>query len=107
MKTRIFLILALIFLPSVVQAQSDSEAVVAAFDKLIGGIKHASVKEVMDVYWNSPQLSLFNYNGTVTKGWAQVRKNRESSYPEIKDVKLEIRDRATRADGAVDPVRDY
>ena len=94
MKTRIFVILVLIFLPSVVQAQTDSEAVLAAFDKLTAGIEHANVKEVMNVYWNSPQLNLFNYNGTVTKGWEQVRKNRESSYPQIKDVKLEIRDKS-------------
>ena len=46
----------------------------------------------MSAYWNNPRLSLFNYNGSVTKGWDQVRKNRESSYPEIKDVKLEVRD---------------
>ena len=46
----------------------------------------------MEVYWNNPRLNLFNYNGSVTKGWEQVKKNRESSYPEIKDVKLEVRD---------------
>ncbi len=64
----------------------------AAFNALLDGIRHANVNEVMSVYWNSSQLNLFNYNGTVTKGWQQVRKNRESSYPEIKDVKLEVRD---------------
>ena len=69
-----------------------SEGVLAAFNTLLDGIRHASVDEVMSVYWNSSQLNLFNYNGTVTKGWQQVRKNRESSYPEIKDVKLEVRD---------------
>jgi len=69
-----------------------SEGVLAAFNTLIDGIRHASVDEVMSAYWNNPQLSLFNYNGSVTKGWTQVRKNRESSYPEIKDVKLEVRD---------------
>jgi ketosteroid isomerase-like protein len=69
-----------------------AEGVLAAFNSLLGGIRHANVNEVMGVYWNSPQLNLFNYNGTVTKGWQQVRKNRESSYPEIKDVKLDVRD---------------
>ena len=69
-----------------------SESVVTAFNALLDGIRHASVSEVMTVYWNNPRLSLFNYNGTVTKGWEQVKKNRESSYPEIKDVKLEVRD---------------
>ena len=69
-----------------------SDAVLAAFNKLLEGIRRADVKLVTDVYWNSPRLNLFNYNGTVTKGWDQMRKNRESSYPEIKDVKLETRD---------------
>lgn len=69
-----------------------SDGVLAAFNALLDGIRHASVSEVMGVYWNNPRLSLFNYNGSVTKGWEQVKKNRESSYPEIKDVKLETRD---------------
>ncbi len=69
-----------------------AEGVLAAFNSLLDGIRHADVNEVMSVYWNSSQLNLFNYNGTVTKGWQQVRKNRESSYPEIKDVKLDVRD---------------
>ncbi len=73
---------------------SDSDAVLAAFDKLLDGIRHADLKAVTSVYWNSPHLSLFNYNGSVTKGWEQMRKNRESSYPEIKDVKLDVRDKA-------------
>jgi ketosteroid isomerase-like protein len=74
------------------QQAPGSEGVLAAFNGLLDGIRHASVNEVMGVYWNNPRLNLFNYNGTVTKGWEQVRKNRESSYPEIKDVKLEVRD---------------
>ncbi len=71
---------------------TDSEAVLAAFNKLLDGIRHANVNEVTAVYWNSPRLNLFNYNGSVTKGWDQMRKNRASSYPEIKDVKLDVRD---------------
>ena len=114
MKTRIFSIVFLICISSAVYAQtkpaapaqpatkpaapttpqSDPQAVVAAFDKLVAGIEHANVNEVMSVYWNNPQLALFNYNGTVTRGWDQVRKNRESSYPQIKDVKLEVREKA-------------
>jgi ketosteroid isomerase-like protein len=73
-------------------APTDSEAVLAAFNKLLDGIRHANVNEVTAVYWNSPRLNLFNYNGTVTKGWEQMRKNRASSYPEIKDVKLDVKD---------------
>jgi len=74
------------------QDDTGSDGVRAAFNTLLNGIRHASVKEVTGVYWNDPRLNLFNYNGSVTKGWEQVRKNRESSYPEIKDVKLEVRD---------------
>lgn len=74
------------------QQAPGSEGVLAAFNSLLDGIRHANVNEVMEVYWNNPRLNLFNYNGTVTKGWEQVRKNRESSYPEIKDVKLDVKD---------------
>lgn len=71
---------------------SDSDAVLATFNKLIDGIRKADVKAVTAAYWNSPRLNLYNYNGTVTKGWEQMRKNRESSYPEIKEVDLKVRD---------------
>ena len=69
-----------------------SDAVMAAFNRLIDGIQTADVEKVMSVYWKSPALTLFNYNGTVTKGWDQVKQNRLSSYPEIKDAKLAVRD---------------
>lgn len=78
--------------PPAASETPGSEAVLAAFNALLNGIRHANVNEVTSVYWNNPRLNLFNYNGTVTKGWEQVRKNRESSYPEIKDVKLDVRD---------------
>ena len=78
--------------PASTAQEPGSEGVLAAFNTLLDGIRHASVAEVMSSYWNNPRLSLFNYNGSVTKGWEQVKKNRESSYPEIKDVKLEVRD---------------
>lgn len=72
---------------------ATSKGVVDAFDSLIAGIEKANVDLATNVYWNSPQLVLFNYNGTVTRGWEQMRKNRESSYPNMKDVKLTVRDR--------------
>src|SRR5262249_7246416 len=60
--------------PVVTQAPAPgSDAVVAAFNSLLDGIRHADVDAVTAVYWNSPRLSLFNYNGSVTKGWEQVR----------------------------------
>lgn len=71
---------------------SASPTVTDAFNALLNGIRHADVKAVSSVYWNSPRLILFNNNGSVTKGWEQMRKNRESSYREVKDVKLDVRD---------------
>lgn len=70
-----------------------SKGVIDAFDSLIAGIEKADVGLVTNIYWNSPQLILFNYNGTVTRTWEQMRKNRESSYPNVKDAKLMVRDR--------------
>ncbi len=92
--------------PLVVTAQTvpGVDTVVAAFERLINGIRKADVKIVTGVYWNSPSLILFNNNGTVTRGWEQMRKNRESSYPDMKDVKLDVRDLAVTMlgrDGAV------
>ena len=57
-----------------------SQSVIAAFNALVNGIRHADAKAVASVYLNSPRLILFNSNGTVTRGWEQMRKNRESSY---------------------------
>jgi ketosteroid isomerase-like protein len=85
-------------------ATGPSTAVLAAFDKIIDGIRRAKVDLYMSGYWNSPTLVLFNYNGTVTKGWDQLKKNRESSFPQSKDVKLDVRDRHVTMlgrDGAV------
>jgi ketosteroid isomerase-like protein len=71
---------------------SPSGAVVAAFNALLEGIRNADVKVVTNAYQNTPRLLLFNYNGTVTKGWDQLKANREASYPNMKDVKLDVRD---------------
>ena len=71
---------------------APSSAVVAAFNNLLEGIRHADVKAATGAYQNTPRLVLFNYNGTVTKGWDQLKQNREASYPEMKDVKLDVKD---------------
>ncbi|MDQ3474189.1 MAG: nuclear transport factor 2 family protein [Acidobacteriota bacterium] len=69
-----------------------SADVVSAFNALVEGIRKANVKMVTGVYLNSPRLLLFNNNGTATRGWEQLRKNRESSYPQMKDVTLDVKD---------------
>jgi hypothetical protein len=71
---------------------SPSGTVLAAFNSLLDGIRHADVKAATNAYQNTPRLLLFNYNGTVTKGWDQLKVNREASYPQMKDVKLDVRD---------------
>lgn len=79
--------------PKVTTAETPgSQTVIAAFNELINGIRHADAKAVTNVYLNSPRLILFNSNGTVTRGWEQLRRNRESSYRDTKDVKLDVRD---------------
>ena len=83
---------------------ANVKAVRDAFDTLVAGIRNADAAEVMGVYWNSPQLVLFNNNGTVTRSWEQVRSNRESLYKRVQDVKLDVSDvriRMLGADGAV------
>ena len=69
-----------------------SDTVLAAFNKIIDGIRKANVDLVMNGYLKDPSLVFFNYNGTATRGWEQMRKNREGSYPEMKDVKLDVHD---------------
>ncbi len=71
---------------------SSSSFVLAAFNNLLDGIRHADVKAATGAYQNTPRLILFNYNGTVTRGWDQLKQNREASYPQMKDVKLDVRD---------------
>ena len=71
---------------------AQAAAVREAFDSLVDGIRRADADAVMALYWNSPQLTVFNNNGTVTKTWEQARSNRESLYAKISDVKLDVRD---------------
>jgi ketosteroid isomerase-like protein len=73
-------------------AEPGANAVRAVFDTLIKNIERSDVDAVMALYWNSPQLTVFNNNGTVTRGWDQVRSNRASSYPDAKNVKIDVRD---------------
>jgi ketosteroid isomerase-like protein len=78
--------------PKSVEAASPSSAVLAAFNNLLDGIRHADVKAVTNAYQNTSRLVLFNNNGTVTRGWDQMKLNREASYPEVKDAKLDVKD---------------
>lgn len=70
----------------------DAKAVRAAFDKIVDGIRKSDVEMVTGVYQNSANTIYFNNNGTVTRGWEQDKQNRESRYPDVTDVKLDVRD---------------
>lgn len=69
-----------------------SMSMIDTFNTLLDGIRAANAKTVSNIYWRSPELVIFNSNGTVTKGWEQMSKNRESSYAKLKDVVLNERD---------------
>ena len=71
---------------------AQARAVREAFDSLVDGIRRADAESVAALYWNSPQLLIFNNNGTVTRTWEQARSNRESLYAKVSDVKLDVRD---------------
>ncbi|MDQ6785724.1 MAG: nuclear transport factor 2 family protein [Acidobacteriota bacterium] len=62
----------------------------AAFDRLTEGIRQADAEKVMSVYQNSDNILFFNNNGTVTIGWANMKKNRDASYAKTKNVTLDI-----------------
>ena len=79
---------------------AQSRAVREAFDSLVDGIRRADAEVVAKLYWNSPQLTVFNNNGTVTKSWEQARSNRESLYAKVSDVKLDVRDVRVKTLGA-------
>ena len=69
---------------------ADEKAVRQTFEDLLTGIRNSNIDAVTGVYWNSPQTLYFNSNGSITIGWDQDRKNRESRYPRISNVKLEV-----------------
>jgi ketosteroid isomerase-like protein len=71
---------------------TSSTSVLTAFNNLLDGIRHADVKAATNAYQNTTRLVLFNFNGSVIKGCEQLKANREASYAEMKDVKLDVRD---------------
>ncbi|MEJ7618378.1 MAG: nuclear transport factor 2 family protein [Pyrinomonadaceae bacterium] len=82
----------------------SAEGAIAAFEALVSGIERSDIDAVMSLYWNSPELTIFNNNGTITRTWDQLRANRASAYPDAEDVKLDIRNRNVHMigrDGAV------
>ena len=77
--------------PAANTTAADEKAVRAVFEDLLNGIRNSNVDGVTETYWKSPQTLYFNSNGSVTRGWDDDRKNRESRYPKISNVKLDVR----------------
>ncbi|HEX8179294.1 MAG TPA: nuclear transport factor 2 family protein [Pyrinomonadaceae bacterium] len=78
--------------PARAAVAANEQEVRATFDALLRAVEKRDVDAVMLFYWNSPQLTIFNNNGTVTRGWTQMHANLASLYPELKDVKIDARD---------------
>lgn len=62
----------------------------ATFNRLVEGIKQIDVTKVMSVYDNNDRILFFNNNGSATIGWENMKKNRETLYPNTKNVSLDI-----------------
>ncbi len=60
-----------------------------AFDRLAEGIRQVDAAKLMSVYDNNERTLFFNNNGSVTMGWAQMKKNRDESFAKTKNVTLE------------------
>lgn len=71
-------------------APNPQKAVEEVFDRLIEGIKQVDVDKVMGVYDKNDRILFFNYSGSATIGWENMRSNRESLYSKIKDVTLDV-----------------
>jgi ketosteroid isomerase-like protein len=88
-----FIILALTFSAfgqkKTVVKTDASKDVRAVFDRLVEGIKTADAAKVMSVYNKSEDILFFNNNGSVTRGWEQMKTNREDSYKNVTNVNLE------------------
>jgi ketosteroid isomerase-like protein len=61
-----------------------------AFDRLVEGIKQSDAEKVMSVYEKSDKILFFNNNGSATGGWDEMKKQREASYANAKNVTLDI-----------------
>src|SRR5205085_12683965 len=86
--------------PSRAATTGAEQEVRATFDALLRAVEKTDVEAVMNFYWNSPQLLIYNNNGTVTRGWTQMRANLASLYPDLKNVKIEARDVKVQTYGA-------
>jgi uncharacterized protein (TIGR02246 family) len=72
-------------------AAADEAGVRATFADLVKAIEAADAEAVSKIYWNSPNLVMYNRNGTITKTWEQMKANRTATYATVSEVKLTTR----------------
>jgi len=53
-------------------------------------LRQVDVDKVMGIYDNNDRILFFNYSGSATIGWENMRANRESLYSKVKDVTLDV-----------------
>ncbi len=61
-----------------------------AFDRFVEGIKQVDATKVMSSYAKSPDLLVFNNNGTATKGWDNVDSNTRQVYAKLSNVSIDV-----------------
>ncbi|HMS42184.1 MAG TPA: nuclear transport factor 2 family protein [Pyrinomonadaceae bacterium] len=91
-KIAIFSILILAFSMSAFGQKTKTDPtkpVREVFDRLVEGIKQADVEKVMSIYNKTEDILFFNNNGSVTRGWETMKKNREATYAKVSNVSLE------------------
>ena len=98
MKKIITIVFCIVFASTASVAQKGAAASKAdpskgvrdAFDRLVEGIKQADAEKVMSSYEKSPNLLIFNNNGTATKGWDDVNTVTREVYAKLSNVTLDI-----------------
>ena len=72
-------------------AAAEEASVRATFADLVKAIEATDADAVAALYWNSPNLLMFNRNGSITRGWEQMKANRTATYAAVSEVKLTTR----------------
>lgn len=95
MKKAIFIAITIALLTFSAFGQKTTKAdpkkgVNAAFDRLIEGIKQVDADKVMSSYEKSPDLLIFNNNGSATKSWENVNTVTREVYSRLSNVSIEI-----------------
>lgn len=69
---------------------NPSDAVRAAFDRFVEGIRQIDAAKVTESYEKNPRLLVFNNNGSATIDFATVKSNTESTYSKLKNASIEV-----------------